>query len=120
MKPKLFFTLIIGTVALSIQAQNSANGQSVYDAKKRIVQQLNANKTRCTWDYYLYKEKKVDGKTGLYSYDGKEIIPPKFKEILGPPYTWLVLAKKFGADKYSLYYYMIAMKLSYCLGKMAI
>jgi hypothetical protein len=103
MKLSFLLTLFTGLLALTLHAQQSSNKQSVYDAKKRIVQYLNANNTRCTWDVRLYKEKTIDGKTGLYTYEEREIIPPEFKEILGPPYAWFVLAKKTGADKYSLY-----------------
>ncbi|MCB0643106.1 MAG: hypothetical protein KDC44_15760 [Phaeodactylibacter sp.] len=98
MTPKLLLPLFIGLSTLSLQAQ-----QSVYEAKKSIVAQMNVNKTRCTWDLRLYKEKEVNGKTGLYTSDGREIIPPQFKEILGPPYAWFVLAKKADADKYALF-----------------
>ncbi len=103
MSPNFLLTVFIGLLALNLQAQRPLNTESVYDAKKRIVQQLNANNTHCTWNFALYKEKKIDGKTGLYTHDGKEVIPPQFKEILGPPYSWFVPVKKMDSDKYSLF-----------------
>ena len=101
--PTFLLILFIGLSVLELQAQQSINSQSVFDAKKRIAQQLKANNTTCTWDTHRYKEKRIDGKIGLYTSDGKEIIPPQFKDILGPPYSWFVPVKKAGADKYSLF-----------------
>ena len=103
MNSSFILTVLIGIIALNLQAQQSTNMQSVYDAKKRIVAQMNANNTRCTWNYAKYKELKVDGKTGLYTSDGREIIPPQFKEIFGPPYSWLVPVKKMDSHRYSLF-----------------
>jgi hypothetical protein len=103
MYPTHPITLLLLLLTLPLQAQNPCVSQSVLDAKKRIVQQLKANQTTCTWNFALYKEKKVGDKIGLYTHTEKEILPPEFKDILGPPYSWFVLAKKMGADKYSLY-----------------